>query len=161
MHARARFLIDTLGMRQHPEGGFYAEIYRSQLAVHRSHPAQLRTALTAIYSLFSAGTVSRWHRVSSDELWSHLEGDPLELCTWDPSSGAVASYRLGSVGDASRPLRAVPAGVWQAARPLGDYALVSCAVGPGFEFADFEIGGDNPEAAELLRSQVGAWADLL
>lgn len=161
MHERAQFLIDTLGMRQHPEGGYYVEIYRSQLAVHRSHPAQLRTALTAIYSLFTAGTLSRWHRVSSDELWSHLEGDPLQLFTWDPSSGALASHRLGSVGEGSRPLQAVPAGIWQAARPLGDYALVSCAVGPGFEFADFEIAGDNQDSAELLRRHVGAWVDLL
>jgi uncharacterized protein len=161
MHERARFLIDTLGMRQHPEGGYYAEIYRSRLAVRRSRPVALRTALTAIYSLFPAGAVSRWHRVSSDELWSHLEGDPLELFTWDPATGKLASQRLGPVGADARPLLAVAAGVWQAARPLGGYALVSCAVGPGFEFADFEIAGDHPESAALLRQHVGSWADLL
>ena len=33
----------------------------------------------------------------------------------------------------------IPTGVWQAARSLGDYTLVGCTVGPGFEFADFEF----------------------
>ena len=31
------------------------------------------------------------------------------------------------------------AGTWQAARTLGDYSLVGCSVGPGFEFADFRF----------------------
>ena len=33
----------------------------------------------------------------------------------------------------------VPSNEWQAARPLGAYALVGCTVGPGFEFEDFEM----------------------
>jgi predicted cupin superfamily sugar epimerase len=41
----------------------------------------------------------------------------------------------------------VPAGVWQAARPLGErYALCGCTVAPGFDFADFDL----PPRAELL-----------
>lgn len=162
MNDRARLLIEVLGMRAHPEGGYYAEIYRSAMAVRAGDPPRVRTALTAIYSLFPAGSLSRWHRVSADELWSHLEGDPLELVTWDPESGALASHRLGAVDDnGARPLQVVAAGIWQAARPLGEYALVSCAVGPGFEFADFEIGGDDPETAEMLRGQVGEWGSLI
>ncbi len=35
---------------------------------------------------------------------------------------------------------------WQAARPLGDYALVGCTVGPGFDFADFVLMSDLPAA---------------
>lgn len=162
MDDRARLLIEELGMRPHPEGGYYVEIYRSAMAVRAGHPARVRSALTAIYSLFPAGSQSRWHRVSADELWSHLQGDPLELVTWNPQSGALASHRLGAVnGKGARPLQVVAAGIWQAARPLGEYALVSCAVGPGFEFADFEIGADDPEHAELLRRHVGEWASLI
>jgi hypothetical protein len=33
----------------------------------------------------------------------------------------------------------VPAGVWQAARPLGGWVLVGCTVAPGFEFSSFEM----------------------
>ena len=48
MHERAQYLVDTLGMRQHPAGGYYGEIYRSRLSVRRDHPdsaALLRTQL--------------------------------------------------------------------------------------------------------------------
>ena len=33
----------------------------------------------------------------------------------------------------------VPANVWQSAEIEGDYALVTCVVGPGFEFEDFTL----------------------
>ena len=49
---------------------------------------------------------------------------------------------LGSVGDVSRreaPQAVVPAGAWQAARPLGAWALVGCIVAPAFTFDGFEI----------------------
>jgi hypothetical protein len=44
---------------------------------------------------------------------------------------------------------AVPANVWQAAEPTGDYALVACFVAPGFEFGDFELAGDAVLPVEL------------
>jgi len=36
----------------------------------------------------------------------------------------------------------IPANTWFAAKPISQnsFCLVSCAVAPGFEFADFEIG---------------------
>jgi len=43
------------------------------------------------------------------------------------------------------PVYVVPAGWWQAARPLGAYSLVGCTVGPGFEFEDFTLLADLPE----------------
>jgi predicted cupin superfamily sugar epimerase len=40
----------------------------------------------------------------------------------------------------------VPAGVFQAARVIGEgFALVGCTVAPGFDFADFQL----PSRAEL------------
>ena len=42
--------------------------------------------------------------------------------------------------DKGNPQALVPAGVWQAAEPLGDEpVLVSCIVSPGFDFADFRL----------------------
>ena len=43
------------------------------------------------------------------------------------------------------------AGYWQAARPLGSFALCGCTVGPGFEFEDFSFLRDSPELAARLR----------
>ena len=40
----------------------------------------------------------------------------------------------------------VPAGVWQAAVPLGEYALCGCVVAPGFAYADFVM----PAREQLL-----------
>ncbi len=45
-----------------------------------------------------------------------------------------------------RPQLVVPAGVWQAAVPVGArYALCGCTVAPGFDFADFDM----PSRAQL------------
>ena len=39
----------------------------------------------------------------------------------------------------------VPAGAWQAARPLGSWTLVGCIVSPAFEFDGFELAPDGWE----------------
>jgi predicted cupin superfamily sugar epimerase len=39
----------------------------------------------------------------------------------------------------------VPRGHWQAARPLGAWAVVGCVVAPAFEFAHFEMAPDGWE----------------
>ena len=51
---------------------------------------------------------------------------------------ARACRRCGST--ATTPQAVVPAGVWQAAEPVGGAVLCGCTVAPGFEFEDFELG---------------------
>ena len=46
----------------------------------------------------------------------------------------------------SNPVACVDAGVWMAARSQGNYSLVSCCVGPGFSFEDFEMLRDRTAA---------------
>jgi len=152
--ARVRDLIERLGLAPHPEGGFYREVYRSGLRVRRAEDGRDRTALTTIYFLLPAGAHSRWHRVESDEVWHHYEGAPLELLWIDAPGGAVRVERLGPVDDRdTRPVFTVPAGCWQAARTSGEYTLVGCTVGPGFEFADFAMLDDRPDEARALRER--------
>jgi predicted cupin superfamily sugar epimerase len=129
MNDRARHLIDTLGLQPHPEGGWYRQIYKSEENVTRHRDGAERTALTTIYFLLVAGTYSAWHRVTSDEVWHFYEGDALELLTHETTTRLDADHRV----------HVIRAGEWQAARPLGAYTLVGCTVGPGFEFADFEM----------------------
>lgn len=148
MNARAQELIRLLSLRPHPEGGHYGEIFRSPDRV--SARGRDRAALTSIYFLLDHGERSRWHRVSgADELWTHLEGEPLELLELDPA-GALQRHVLGSIDAERRPQRVIRAGHWQAARPMGPYALVTCAVGPGFEFDDFALLASDPKAAAAL-----------
>ena len=71
--------------------------------------------------------------------------------------------RLGPVDvHGTRPQHTVPAGQWQAARPIvgaagPDYTLVSCTVGPGFDFDDFAFMQPDGDEAALLRHH---WPDL-
>jgi predicted cupin superfamily sugar epimerase len=147
---RAAELIEMLGLAPHPEGGFYREVWRSGASVEPSDLRGTRSALTAIYFLLSAGAVSRWHRVRSDEIWHHFEGAPLELMRVPPDDLRLERVRLGPLGDGQAPIHCVPAGWWQAAHPLGAYTLVGCAVGPGFDFADFEMLRDQTALADAL-----------
>jgi len=146
VHPEAEEIIRRLSLAPHPEGGFYRETWRSPLRVATSRGE--RAALTLIHYLLPAGSFSALHRVLSDEAWQHAAGDPLELIAVDPA-GRRTVHRIGPGSDAGVvPHAVVPASSWQAARPLGDrYALLGCAVAPGFEFADLEFLGPD----ELLR----------
>ncbi len=129
MHPRAEQLIHTLALTPHPEGGWYRQVFKSEERVTRHADDAQRSALTTIYFLLVEGTTSAWHRVQSDEVWHFYEGDGLELLTRESSTRLDADHRV----------HVVKAREWQAARPLGAYALVGCTVGPGFEFEDFEM----------------------
>lgn len=149
MHSRAAELIRVLGMRPHPEGGHYVEVYRSSGRVRSLDRDVERAAVTTIFFLLTAGEHSRWHRVLSDEVWHYYEGDPLELIRFDEE---LHRARLGPLSHETRPVLVVPAGAWQAARTTGSYTLGGCTVAPGFDFADFSLLVDVPDVAIRLSS---------
>jgi uncharacterized protein len=153
MPPRAAHLVSALGLVPHPEGGHYREVYRSASGVQPLDARPGRAALTTIYFLLAAGEVSRWHRVASDEVWHHYEGDALELFVADARFDRISRELLGPVGEGVQPVRVVPADAWQAARSTGSYTLVGCTVGPGFDFADFRMLRDLPAEAEVVRGR--------
>jgi len=57
--ARARELVETLKLQPHPEGGWYAEVFRSTSNVTPADGRPPRSALTSIYYLLEAGQHSR------------------------------------------------------------------------------------------------------
>lgn len=162
MNPRAQSLITELDLQPHPEGGYYREIFRSGSRVQPDDQRNERSALTAIYFLLVAGQHSGWHQVLSDEIWSHLEGDALELLCFDATNSQASTMSLGrfSASDVA-PIHVVPAGVWQAARPLGEYALLGCYVGPGFDFSDFRMAKDDAEMRRVIVQQGEAFAACL
>ena len=131
-----------LDLQPHPEGGWYAETYRHADGVARSEGE--RSLRTAIYFLLLPGESSAWHRVASDELWFHHRGGALRLWIGDETDDAVEHLLGPDITAGQRPQLLVPGGAWQAARPVDEAVLVSCVVVPGFDFADFELGGPAP-----------------
>jgi uncharacterized protein len=162
MHPRAAELIATLDLRPHPEGGFYRQIFRSAVQVTPMDGRGPRAALTTIYFLLPEGSFSRWHQVASDEVWHLYEGGPLELLELSASDQSILRHRLAPVGSGTdAPACTIGAGNWQAARPLGDYALLGCTVGPGFDFADFRLLEDDHGRAAALRAALPDLAALI
>jgi predicted cupin superfamily sugar epimerase len=139
--------VQLLNLNPHPEGGYYAETYRSSLMTDT--PAGPRPVATSIFFLLMAGNFSAFHRIVSDEGWHHYEGDPVFIHTISPE-GKYQCIRLGKeITAGERPQALVPGGYWFASEckgPLG-YALVGCTVAPGFDFNDFELA----DRDDLLR----------
>lgn len=128
----AKDVIFTLGMRPHPEGGWYARTFED------AEQADGRARSTAIYYLLEAGDVSHWHRIDAVEVWHFYAGSPLRLRISDGMS--VDQHMLGPDLDAGqRPQVVVPVRAWQSADSTGEWTLVGCTVAPGFEFSGFEL----------------------
>ena len=146
MNERAKILIDQLEMNPHPEGGYYKEVYRSKVNV--TETTRERSALTSIYFLLQKDEVSRWHKVKSDEVWIYLEGAPIELAMMNEESKVSKLTHLSAEETPPNYQGTVPAHIWQAARSLGEYTLVTCLVAPGFDFADFKMMEKNSTIAK-------------
>ena len=147
-------------MQPHPEGGYFAETYRSTETIpHAALPRRFggdRAFGTAIYFLLESHHLSALHRISSDEIWHFYDGDTLEISVISPT-GTLTLIRLGRNLDQGDVFQAVvPAGCWFGSKPIVDativegtvvegtaqkaaFSLVGCTVAPGFDFADFEM----------------------
>lgn len=134
----AQDLIAQLQLKPHPEGGWYRQTYRSAAITQTSRGP--RPASTAILFLLQAGEFSALHRIASDELWHFHLGSPLRVSSLLPN-GTLEHFTLGPDLAAGEQLQgSVPADRWFGASLVrGDFALVSCTVAPGFDFADFEL----------------------
>lgn len=125
-------LIRRLELAPHPEGGFYRETHREPA------PEGGRALSSTILFLLPDGDRSRWHRVDATEIWFWHGGAPLDLAI-GAEHRLVLGPHLGA-GEVAQAI--VPAGEWQAASATRGWALVSCVVSPGFDFAGFELAPD-------------------
>lgn len=130
--------ISRLGLQPHPEGGFYAETYRSPYEVTPAGEAPA-SSVTSIHYLLEGDDFSAFHRIAYPELWYHHDGGALDIHEIDPS-GKHSVRRLGK-GPGELLSMAVEPGTWFAAEVVGraGFVLVSCAVAPGFRFEIFEM----------------------
>ena len=138
----AEQIIEALGLREHPEGGYFRETWRDV------PEAGGRGSGTAIYYLIRHNQVSAWHRIDATEIWHFYAGSPLELRIRSDAEETEAV--LGSdLARGESPQLVVPAGAWQSARSRAEtpegYSLVGCTVSPAFRFEGFELA---PESFE-------------
>jgi predicted cupin superfamily sugar epimerase len=163
----AEQVVERLQLLPHREGGFFREVYRSQIPIET--PAGRRPLSTVILYLLTPENPSRFHRLRFDEVWLYHAGAPAEMVLLEHEAGAVDIQVLGL----DSPQVVVPGRSWMGARVLTEgqadwgggraperrwtpdrranpdtrWTLVSCVVSPGFDYADFEPG----RKEELLR----------
>jgi predicted cupin superfamily sugar epimerase len=129
-------IIAHLGLKPHPEGGYFKETFRDA----PGHAGRAHS--TAILYLLRTGEVSRWHRVDAAEMWHWYGGAPLKLVVKE--DGISHEHRLGpNLLQGEHPQVLVPAHAWQTAESLGAWTLAGCTVAPGFDFAGFELAPDD------------------
>lgn len=136
IHPEAQLFIDHLGLESHPEGGYFRETHRSPHQLEN----QDRHLMTSIYFLLTDTSVSRFHRITADECWYFHSGTPIVVHTLNENGHH--EFILGNdITKGQLPFYLVKGGTIFGSSVLGDagYALVSCAVAPGFDFNDFEL----------------------
>ena len=138
------YFIEKLGLKEHPEGGYYSECLKSSDIID-AHSVDAafggdRRLWTSIYFLLKDREVSRVHRITSDEIWYYHSGTPLVIHIIT-KEGELKKVRLGL--DAEReeqPQVLVPKGcIFGALMDGPGYSLVGCMVSPGFDYEDFEL----------------------
>ncbi len=145
----AIFINKPLEFIEHPEGGRYQEVFRSNISVS-TRDSSLESALTHIYFSLNQDEKSRFHKVIGDEVWNFYKGIGLYLYLWDGTDSPPQRITL-SPGE-NQFCYVVPSGVWQAAQPIEGSVLVGCSVAPGFTFSNFELIDSASKEAELLLS---------
>jgi len=114
-------LVRLLGLEPLPvEGGLFVETWRSnEVVAAGALPARYggnRALGTAIYYLLTDKTVSRMHRLRSDEVFHFYLGDPVEMLLLHPG-GISERVTLGQdLAAGQRPQFVVLRGTWQGAR---------------------------------------------
>jgi uncharacterized protein len=123
----------ALELKPHPEGGHYRELWRDTPSDGR------RGAASSIHFLLAAGERSHWHRIDASEIWIWQAGAPLLLALHRPGGGGK-TLRLGPDAKNGETFQGIVAPyVWQEAKSLGAWTLVTCIVAPAFQFESFEL----------------------
>ena len=136
---RKDFLIQHYSMELlEGEHTFFSECYHSP---NRNEEGKLLAS--TMYGLYckEPKSYSDFHKLSHEEIWTFLEGDPFTLYLLY-EDGLVDTVTLGSDLASGQLLQyTVPVGVMQAGclNPGGEYALYSCTVVPAFDWQCFTM----------------------
>jgi predicted cupin superfamily sugar epimerase len=135
-------IINNLGLKEHPEGGYFFEVYKSsKIYKPNLENSENRNLATSIYFLLKSGQVSKFHQLKSDEIWYFHSGSPLNVFLIN-EKGDLKTSVLGNTFELNyHPQIIIPAGTIFGAEVIlpNSYSFIGCAVIPGFEFADFKL----------------------
>ena len=147
-------VIKELNLKPHPEGGYFCETYRSAETIGTGClPDRYgggRAFGTSIFYLLNGHDKSYFHRLKSDEIWYFHLGAAIVLHVIDPENGYYPVELGPDLTEGEKLQWVIPAGSWFAAEVKGQtgFALAGCAVFPGFDFADFEMGNQDALLAQ-------------
>ncbi|MGI0028125.1 MAG: cupin domain-containing protein [Nitrososphaera sp.] len=127
-----------LGLKKHPEGGYFAESYNSEVALQIAGFDRPKHILSAIYYMLVGNQFAAFHRIKSDEIWHHYSGCSLIL--YSIREGTLSRIKLGK-NNFEQPQAVLHNGSWIAAslRVPKSFCLVGCTVSPGFDYRDWEL----------------------
>ena len=122
------FLIESLKMTPHPEGGHFAETFRADDG-----------SVSLIFYLLKNDERSHWHRLTNNEILHFYDGDPMRVLL-SPDGVSIQEKTLGrdAIDNEAYHL-IVPKGAWFSMQSTGDWSLIGCTVSPAFSFDDFEL----------------------
>lgn len=150
-------VIRLLRLEPHPtEGGYFRRTYESPLRCDCGYGS--RSLLTSIYYLLTQESpVGLLHKNRSDILHYHQLGAAVKYIMISPD-GSLSEHILGpDIAHGETLQLLVPGGCWKASRLCGgEYALISEAVAPGFDYADNELATE-----EMARRNWPALQDRL
>jgi uncharacterized protein len=155
-------IILHFDLKPHSEGGYFKEIFKSDINVKTDDDrfnGEVRHAGTSIYYLLSGNDFSAFHLLKADEIWNFYEGSPIKIHMIN-KDGKLTTYLLGNT--LLNPQAAfqviIPAGNWFSAEVLDKttFSFVGCIVTPGFEYKDFNIAD-----RETLLARYPAHSDMI
>ncbi len=138
-------IIKKLGLIQMTSegdcGGHFKEIYRS---AKEAKTENSRNCCSIIYHLISGNYAVPWHKISSDEIFTYLAGEPQTIMLIFPDGNWEVITLGNDFTKGEIPIKVIPAGVWMAEiiknSKKNSWSLVSVTVSPGFDLKDYIHG---------------------
>ena len=137
-------IISLLGLEPHPtEGGYFRRTYESTLRCDTENGS--RMLLTSIYYMLTKESpVGCLCRNKSDIIHYHQLGASITYTIVSPDGGLSEQVLGPNISNGETLQLLVPGGWWKASQiGDGEFALISEAVSPGFEYADNEIATED------------------
>ena len=146
------------------EGGMWKAMFRSDETLPEGL-LQGRTGDHALYGsilyLLTRDSVSRMHRLPTDEIWHFYMGASCELLILGPDGNAYVEKLGQDILNGEKITALAPRGCWQGCR-ISDgadpdaWALLGTTMAPAYEDCDYEDGSEElleqyPEAADKIR----------